>query len=111
MQQRFELKLATNDQLLQGKQALEQAREARKPAPARADGSRAIHAGGTVLISKIAVQEGAIVAAGNSMIELVAQNRLEMRLGVEPEIVDRVKLGQEVSLTRVNAPGAKTFPV
>jgi len=109
LQQRFDLKLATNDQLLQGKQALEQAREKLESLRRRElDGTRAVHAGVQGLISKISAQEGAIVPAGSSMIEMVAQNRLEVRLGIEPENVDKVKLGQAVSLARVNAPAAKT---
>ena len=107
MQQRFDLKLATNDQLLQRKQALEQAREKLESMGRRAlDGTRAIHAGVEKLISKVGVQEGAIVPAGNTMIEMVAENRLEVRMGIEPENIDKVKPGQAVSLARVNAPAA-----
>ena len=74
LQQRFDLKLATNDQLLQGKQALEQAREKVESLRRRElDGTRAVHAGVHGLISKISAQEGAIVPAGSSMIEMVAQ--------------------------------------
>jgi membrane fusion protein (multidrug efflux system) len=47
------------------------------------------------------------VPAGNSLVEMVAQNRLEVRLGVEPENIDKVSLGQAVSLTRVNVPGSE----
>ena len=68
-----------------------------------------LHADVTSLISKLAVQEGAIVAAGNPLIEMVAQNRLEARLGVEPEDSNKVKPGQKVSLARVNAPGTKSI--
>lgn len=105
MQQRFDLKLATKDQLLQTRQALEQAQAKLESMRRRGiDGLRTIHADVAGLISKVSVQEGAIVPAGSPMIEMVAQNRLEVRLGVEPEDIDKVKLGQEVSLTRVNIP-------
>ena len=109
MQQRFDLKLATNDQLLQTKQALEQAQTKLESMRRRGSASpRTIHAEVASLITKVGVQEGAIVPAGNTMIEMVAENRLEARIGVEPEDSDKVKPGQEVSLARVNASGAET---
>ena len=105
MQQRFDLKLATNDQLLQAKQILEQAQAKRESLRRRGvDGLRTVHAAVAGVVAKVSVQEGAIVPAGNSVVELVAQNRLEVRLGVEPEDIDKVKLGQNVTLTRVNIP-------
>jgi RND family efflux transporter MFP subunit len=108
MRQRFELKLATNDQLLQATQALDQAQA--KLESLRRRGSEApqtIHADAASLIAKIGVQEGAIVPAGTSLAELVAQSRLEARLGVEPEIVQKVKQDQEITLTRVNRSGSE----
>jgi len=107
MQQRLDLQLATNDQLLQTQQALEQAKAKLESMRRRgSEGPRTVRADVTGLISKVAVQEGAIVPAGSPMVEMVAENRLEVRLGVEPEDIDRVKLNQEVSLTRVNRPGS-----
>jgi RND family efflux transporter MFP subunit len=108
MRQRFELKLATNDQLLQARQALEQTQA--KLESMRRRGSEApqtIYADGASLISKVAVQEGAIIPAGNSLVELVARNRLGARLGVEPEVVQRVKQGQEVAVMQVNRSGSE----
>jgi RND family efflux transporter MFP subunit len=106
--QRFELKLATNDQLLQATQALDQAQAKLESMRRRGSESpRTIHADAASLITKVAVQEGAIVPPGNSLLEMVAQSRLEARLGVEPEIVNKVKLGQEVALTRVNGSGSE----
>jgi RND family efflux transporter MFP subunit len=109
MQQRFDLQLATNDQLLAAKQALEQAQAKLESMRRRGSESpQTLHADVTSLISKLAVQAGAIVPAGNAMIEMVVQNRLAARLGIEPQDSDRVKAGQGVSLARVNAPGTKT---
>jgi membrane fusion protein, multidrug efflux system len=108
MEQRFALKLATNDQLLQAKQALEQTQAKLESMRRRGvDGIRTIRADVAGLISKVSAQEGAIVPAGNSLVEMVAQNRLEVRLGVEPENIDKVKLGQDIALTRVNIPGSR----
>lgn len=103
MQQRFDLKLATNDQLLQAKQALEQAQAKMENTRGRAT-PQEIHADATSLVSKIAVQRGAIVPAGNAMIEMVAQGRLEARVGVEPGDRDQVRAGQEVRIGHVIEP-------
>ena len=106
MQQRFDLKLATNDQLLQAKQAVEQARAKLESMRRRgSDGPQALNADAPSLVSKVSVQAGAIVPAGNAMIELVMQNRLEARLGIQPADRNKVKAGQKVSLARVNEPG------
>ena len=103
MQQRFDLKLATNDQVLQTKQALEQAQAKLESLRRRgSEGPRTIRADVAGVVAKVSAQEGAIIAAGAPMIEMVAQNRLEARLGIEPGYIDRVKPGQEVSLVRVN---------
>ena len=110
MQQRLDLQLATNDQVLTAQQAVEQARA--KLDSLRARGSESPHlirADAGSLISKVLVQPGAIVPAGNSMIEVVAQNRLAARLGIEPADSDKVKPGEEVSIVRVNAPGSRTI--
>jgi membrane fusion protein (multidrug efflux system) len=110
MQQRFNLKLGTNDQLLQAKQALGQAQAKLESLRRRGiNGMRTIRADVAGLISKVSTQEGAIVPAGKSMIEMIAQNRLEVRLGVEPEDIDKVKVGQPVSLARVNIAASKVF--
>ena len=109
MQQRFDLKLATNDQLLQAQQGLEQAQAKLESLRRRgSEGSQTIHADTASLVSKVAVQEGAIVSAGSAMIEMVAQNRLQARLGIEPLDSSRVKAGQIVSLARINVPGTQT---
>jgi RND family efflux transporter MFP subunit len=109
MQQRFDLKLATNDQLLQAQQGLKQAQAKLESLRLRgSEGSQTIHANAASLVSKVAVQEGAIVSAGSAMIEVVVQNRLQARLGIEPADTNRVKTGQEVSLARINAPGTQT---
>lgn len=98
-------KLATNAQLLQARQALDQARLRLESMQKRGiDGERTIAAEVDGLVKTIAAQEGAIVAAGNPIMQIVAQNRIEVLLGVETEDISRVHDGQAVVLTRVNAP-------
>ncbi len=107
MQRKYKLKLATNEQLLQAKQTLDEARLRLASLKSRGiDGARKISAEVGGLIKKIYVQEGSIVPAGNPMIDIVAQNRVEILLGVEPEDIDQVHLGQAVSLARVSVPGS-----
>jgi membrane fusion protein, multidrug efflux system len=107
VERKFELKLATNDQVLQAKQALQQARSRLESLKKRGVGlPRVIHADTGGLIKKVFAQEGAIVPAGNPLLEIVAQNRLEVRLGVEPDDISRVAPGQTVRLSRVNVPQA-----
>jgi membrane fusion protein, multidrug efflux system len=110
MERRFELKLATNEQVLQARQTMEQAQLKLESMKKRGIGpARVIHADTAGLIKNVRVQEGAIVAAGNPLVEIVAKNRLEVRLGVEPEDLDRVKENQAVLMTRVNVPALPSF--
>ncbi len=105
VQQLFDLKLATNAQLLQAKQALEQAQlEFESMAQRSAGKKQMLHSDVEGLINKVNVQEGAIVPAGNPLMEIVAQGRLEVILGVEAEDISKVKQGQTVSISYVNVP-------
>ncbi len=107
MERRYNLKLATNEQLLQVRQTLGQAKLSLDSLTKRGiDGERKILSDVDGLIKKVYVQEGSIVPAGSPLIEIVAQNRLEALLGVEPEDLDSVHPGQPVSLIRVNAPAS-----
>ncbi len=107
MRRRFDLKLATNDQLLQSRQAFEEARLRIESMTKRGiDGPREIKADTSGFISKVNVQEGAIVPAGDSLVEIVAGNRLEAILGVEPEDIKHVRARVVVSLFHVNAASA-----
>ncbi len=99
----FDLKLATNAQLLEAQDADQQASSKLESLRKRGvDGKRVIHSDATGLISKVHIQEGAIVPAGNPLMEIVAQDRLEVRLGMEPEDVSSLSPGQPVSLYYVN---------
>jgi len=108
--QLFNLKLATNKQVLDAKQALNLARSDLESLKKRGvDGKRGIRANTGGLIQKVFIQEGAIVPAGAPLVEIISQNRLEARLGIEPENNRQVKPGQAVSLSRVEVPDAESF--
>jgi membrane fusion protein (multidrug efflux system) len=105
VQRRFQLKLATNDQVLRARQTLAQAQLSLQSMEKRGIGPpRIIRADVGGLIRKVFVQEGAIVPAGQPLMEIVAQNRLEVRLGLEPDDINRVKVDQPVLISRVNVP-------
>ena len=105
MQQRFDLKLATNDQLLQAEEAFQQAGLKLESMRKRGiGGQQQIRSDVAGLISKVHVKQGEIVPAGHALVEIVAQNRLEVRLGVEPEDINRVRSEHPVLISRVNAP-------
>jgi membrane fusion protein (multidrug efflux system) len=102
---RFALKLATNDQILRARLDLRQAELRVQSMKKRGIGPpRTLVAPVRGLIKKVFVQEGAIVAAGQPLVEIVGQDRLEVRLGVEADDIARVKSGQPVTITRVNVP-------
>ncbi|MDA8241519.1 MAG: efflux RND transporter periplasmic adaptor subunit [Nitrospiraceae bacterium] len=105
VQQMFDLKLATNTQLLQAKQAFQQAQLRLKSLRQRGIGvKKLIRTDVTGLVSKVYIQEGAIVPAGNPLMDIVAQNRLEVRLGVEPADIGRLHPGEPVLITYVDVP-------
>ncbi len=107
VQDRFDLKLATNDQLLQAKQTAQQAELDLQSMKERGiNGSRQLQADVDGLVSAISVQDGAIVPAGSPLLQLVTQRRLEARLGVESEDIERVKPEMPVSLSFLNAPAS-----
>jgi membrane fusion protein (multidrug efflux system) len=98
-------KLATNQQLLQARQALDQAKLRLESMKNRGiDGEGKIASSVSGLVKKVYVQEGSIVPAGNPIMDIVAQNRVEVLLGIEPEDIKKVHMDQAVSLTRLNAP-------
>ncbi len=103
----FALKLATNAQLLQAEEAARQASTRLESLRKRGvDGKRIIRSVAAGLASKVYIQEGAIAGAGNPLVDIVSQNRLEVRLGVEPGDVARLVPGQSVRLSYVNISGA-----
>jgi RND family efflux transporter MFP subunit len=103
-----DLKLATNNQLLQAQQKHEQARLKLESLRQRGvDGNHVIHSPATGLVHKVNVHDGAIVSAGSPLADIIAGDKLEVRLEMEPEDVARLKSGQSVLLNYVNVPEAK----
>jgi RND family efflux transporter MFP subunit len=58
------------------------------------------------VVSKVGVQEGQVVPAGGPLLELTDQNRIEVRLGVDPADAPALKAGQPIRLHRTDRPTA-----
>jgi membrane fusion protein, multidrug efflux system len=105
-QERFDLKLVTNQELLQAQQAFQEAQLRLSSLKGRGLGRDGkIKAPFSGIISKVAVQEGSLVTTGGLLLEISADNKLEARLGIEPEDMPLVKVGQPVSLEPVSRRG------
>jgi len=100
------LKLATNDEVLQARQALVESDLALKSFEAMGAMDQTIlkasHKG---VLSEIFEQEGAIVTPGGPLVKIVAGGALECLLGAESEDAALFKPGQAVSISPVNRPG------
>lgn len=110
IQELFKLKLATNAQMLQVEQDFRQAQLDLDSLTGRGiDGRTTLSPGVAGLIDTVHVQEGAIVPAGDPLVEIVAGNRMEVRLGVEAEDIDKIRIRQPVAISYVNIPGTRVF--
>ena len=108
VRQRYEQKLATNTELYAAQNALQSA-QARLQSLEQggAAGPRQLKAEAPGVVSKVDVQAGQVVPAGNPLVEVAAQTRIEVKLGAEPEDVPYLKPGQAVQLHRTDDPGAQ----
>ena len=106
-QQRFDAKLAANQELGMSKQAAKTAENKLRNLEKRGIGKRkTLVSEADGLVGEIKAQAGQIVAAGSPLMDVVAANQIEARLGVEPDLVERLKVGQMVRLFSVNDAGA-----
>src|SRR4029077_5993876 len=85
-QERFNLKLATNQDLSAAEKTARDAEvQLTTLQRAGAGGDNRIHSDMAGVIAKVNVQDGQIVAAGSPLIEIVAESEIEVKLGLEPE--------------------------
>ncbi len=107
-QLRFDQHLTTNQELSQAQQSLENAK-------LKLDSLEKRGAGGPQkpatefagVVSKSNVQEGQIVPAGGSLVEIAVENRIEVKLGVEPADARRLKRDDVVELRPVASKDAE----
>ncbi len=105
-QQRFNERLATNQELSQSQQNLQSAKLKLDSLIERGVGTEQhLKAPSEGVVSKADVQEGQIVPAGGPLVEIAAENRIQVKLGVEAEDAAKLQVGQVVHLHRVEGAG------
>lgn len=105
IQERYDLKLATNQDLLMAKQAADDARLKVASFAARGlDGDGRIVAATTGVISRLDLPAGSLALAGTVLVTVASADRLEVRLGVEIAQLAQVRTGQPVTLISANRP-------
>lgn len=58
------------------------------------------------VVDKLNVQAGAVVSAGSPLVDLIRDDGIEIRLGIEPEDVGYLQIGQPVILSSVIRPAS-----
>jgi len=104
VEQRFTDHLATNAEQSQARQLYASAKLKVDTLTQRSAGvAQALKAESDGIVSKVSVQEGQIVAASTSLLEVTSGKQLEAALGVEADVASALKVGQSVDLTPVGA--------
>lgn len=107
VQERINLKLATQQDLVTAQLRTEQAKVIMANLADRGiNQNQQIKAGHAGIIHLVSVQQGQIVPAGSPLLQWVDQNQWVVRIGVEPEDKERLQLNQEVLLTPTNKPNS-----
>ena len=106
-QERFNLKLATNQDLSAAEKTARDA-ETQLTALQRAGagGDNRVHSDVAGVIAKVNAQDGQIVPPGNPVVEIVAENDIEVKLGVEAEDLSAAQEGAPVTIIPLNDPTA-----
>ncbi|MEJ2701398.1 MAG: efflux RND transporter periplasmic adaptor subunit [Sedimentisphaerales bacterium] len=105
VQQRLKMKLTTQQNLVSAQQKVQAAELKVKSMEDRGiDGRKIIRAKSKGVVSRIDVDPGQIVSAGTTLVEMIGQHEISVRLGIENEDIGSLRLGQNVELYPVNAP-------
>lgn len=108
VKQRYDQKLATNADLYTAENNLRTAQGRLKSLQqGGAGGPAQLKAEAAGIVSKVDVQIGQVVPIGSPLVEVVAQNRIEVHLGAEPEDAESLAAGQAVQLQPIDDPDAK----
>jgi RND family efflux transporter MFP subunit len=109
-QQRYDLKLATNQDLLAAQQAEQDARLKAASYEARGLGGEGrITAPAAGIVSKLDLTAGALATLGTPLVSVANGGMLEARLGLEPANLALIAAGQRVVLASANR--ADSVPV
>jgi membrane fusion protein, multidrug efflux system len=104
-QERFNLKLATNQDISTAEKAARDAQtQLTALQSAGAGGDNRIKSNLTAVVSKVNAQDGQIVPVGNPLVELVAEEEIEVKLGVEAEDLSALQVDQPITIFPVNNP-------
>ena len=102
---RFDMKLATNQELNQAQKAASdsdlQLQSLQSQGVAADNKIRSDIMG---IVAKVDVEDGQVASGGSPLVELIATGDIEIKLGVEPEDVAKLQLGQRVGISLVNSP-------
>ncbi|HWE94687.1 MAG TPA: efflux RND transporter periplasmic adaptor subunit [Tepidisphaeraceae bacterium] len=103
VKKRYDQKLATNADLNTAQTALQTAQARLKSLQqGGAGGPRQLKADAPGVVSKVDVQLGQVVPIGGPLVEIAANDRIEVRLGMEPSDLPFLKPGQPVRLSRTD---------
>jgi RND family efflux transporter MFP subunit len=104
---RFDMKLATNQELNQAQKAAADADLLLNSLRQQGVGSAGkIYSDTGGIVAKVDVEDGQVAASGTPLIEIVASEDIEVKLGTEPEDVRKIAPGQKVGISLVNDPGS-----
>jgi membrane fusion protein, multidrug efflux system len=106
--ERFDLKLATKEDLVSAEQKAQAAKLQVQSRESRGINQKTLLASDDQgVVSRVIAQQGQLVPAGEPLLEIVSQEQTAVRLGVEDDDKDHVQNGQTVELFPVNSEGAK----
>jgi membrane fusion protein, multidrug efflux system len=104
-QERFNLKLATNQDMSTAEKAARDAQtQLTALQSAGAGGDNRIKSNLTAVVSKVNAQDGQVVPVGNPLVELVAEEEIEVKLGVEAEDLSALQVDRPITIFPVNNP-------
>ncbi|HEY7086754.1 MAG TPA: efflux RND transporter periplasmic adaptor subunit [Tepidisphaeraceae bacterium] len=111
VQQRFGDRLATNQELAQAQQALQSTQLKLKSLRDRGvdGGPKRLKSETSGVLQKVDAQEGQVIAAGGALAEVAAENRIEIRIGVEPEDARILKPDQPAKVRSVTSDSPRSF--
>jgi len=107
VQERYDLKLATSQDLITAQQAERDARQKLTSYEARGmGGDGKLRAPVMGVVSKLDVTAGSLVASGSPLFAIATDKHLEARLSVESATVAQLAAGQSVTLQSMSRPEA-----
>ena len=111
LQGRFQLKLATEHELVASQLRVDQAGALVHDLTARGSlKSQTVKAERAGVVATLSVQQGQRIAAGSPILQLAEQHQWRVSLGVEPGNIESLKVQQQVLLTPLNRTLEQAIP-